>query len=98
LANVRDCGKLLQAGLHQLKRDFPLLISVVRGVGLMQGLALAESKLAVGDLVTKARNAGLLLVGAGGNTVRLIPPLVVTPTEIHHALRVLRSILAGVGN
>ena len=93
LADVRDCGKLLQEGLAQLQVDFPQLVTDVRGVGLMQGLALAEGKLAVGNLVTHARNAGLLLVGAGGNTVRLIPPLVVTPAEIHQALGVLRSIL-----
>jgi acetylornithine/succinyldiaminopimelate/putrescine aminotransferase len=79
--------------LAQLQVDFPQLVTAVRGLGLMQGLALAEDKLAVGDLVTHARNAGLLLVGAGGNTVRLIPPLVVTPAEIHQALAVLRSIL-----
>jgi acetylornithine/N-succinyldiaminopimelate aminotransferase len=96
LANVHDCGSLLHEGLLQLQVDFPRLVMDVRGWGLMQGLALAEGKLAVGALVTEARNAGLLLVGAGGNTVRLIPPLVVTPAQIHQALAVLRSILVGV--
>jgi len=95
LANVRDCGRVLDEGLAQLQVDFPQLVVDVRGWGLMQGLALAEDKLLVGALVTSARNAGLLLVGAGGNTVRLIPPLVVTPAQIHQALGILRSILVG---
>jgi predicted acetylornithine/succinylornithine family transaminase len=96
MKTVRECGGLLQAGLAQLHADFPQVITDVRGYGLMQGLAVDDAHLAMGELVVQARDRGLLLVGAGGNTVRLIPPLVVTPVEIHQALAALRSILADV--
>ena len=96
MKTVRECGGLLQAGLAQLHADFPQLITDMRGYGLMQGLAIDDAHLAVGELVVQARDRGLLLVGAGGNTVRLIPPLVVTPTEIQQALAILRSILTEV--
>jgi len=56
-------------------------VDEVRGVGLMLGLRLAEGT-APARLVDRARDAGLLVVPAADNVVRILPPLTVTEDEI----------------
>ncbi len=41
------------------------------------------------------RERGLLAVGAGGNVVRLLPPLNVTPEELARSVEIFRAVLAG---
>jgi acetylornithine/N-succinyldiaminopimelate aminotransferase len=93
LPQVQQNATVLREGLEQLQRAFPQVVTAVRGKGLLLGLALNEAVISVGAVVTQARQQGLLLVGAGDNTLRLIPPLVVTPTEIQQVLGVLQSVL-----
>jgi acetylornithine/succinyldiaminopimelate/putrescine aminotransferase len=47
------------------------------------------------DVIAKAREGGLLLVGAGEHTIRFLPPLIVTPAQISHAMKVFEEALAG---
>lgn len=63
----------------------------VRGMGLLLGI---ESPLPVAEVIQKAEDKGLLLVGAGETTVRLLPPLNVTTEEIERAVDILVDILA----
>ena len=86
LQNATERGAQLRAGLEKLQQDFPL-ISDVRGVGLMVG---AECGDEAGTIAALARNEGLLINTAGGNTLRFVPPLVITAEHVDSALEKLR--------
>lgn len=60
------------------------------GSGLLLGIACEEE---VAPYIDKAEKAGLLLVSAGPNVIRLLPPLTVTTEEIDQATDILSSIL-----
>jgi acetylornithine/N-succinyldiaminopimelate aminotransferase len=49
----------------------------------------------VGDFVAAARDAGLLLVAAGDNVVRVLPPLNVTEAQVREAVAMLEKAAAG---
>ena len=70
------------------KYDF---ITKRRGKGLMQGLVL-EGK-PVGEVVTKAIENGLLVISAGSNVLRLVPPLVITEADIDEMMEKLEKSL-----
>ncbi len=63
----------------------------IRGKGLIIGIECAEP---VSDLVTEARNRGLLVVTAGPNVIRLLPSLIITNEEIDHGVQILSTLLA----
>ncbi|MDO4477870.1 MAG: aspartate aminotransferase family protein [Lachnospiraceae bacterium] len=63
-----------------------------RGLGLMRGLAL-ENEVAVADVIAKAQAAGLLVISAGGNVLRLVPPLVITTEDVDKAVAILDKCL-----
>jgi 4-aminobutyrate aminotransferase len=101
-ANAADVGAFLLDGLRDLQQKHAL-IGDVRGKGLMIGVEL------VTDRVTKARAAaerdrivdeafsrGLLILGAGRNTLRLSPPLVLTRAQAQVALDILDQSIAVV--
>jgi acetylornithine/N-succinyldiaminopimelate aminotransferase len=50
-----------------------------RGKGLMQGLVLKKP---VGDVVKQALQEGLVVISAGGNVLRMVPPLVITKEHV----------------
>lgn len=85
LAGVRERGAFLQEKLSDFKSRFPV-IQVVRGLGLMWGLELAQEGTPV---VAACRERGLLVNCTQGNVIRLLPPLVVTPRELEAALAIL---------
>ena len=77
--HVNKVAPYLEKKLDQLveKYDF---ITTRRGKGLMQGLVL-EGK-PVGEVVTKAIENGLLVISAGTNVLRMVPPLVITEADV----------------
>ncbi|TAD74342.1 MAG: aspartate aminotransferase family protein [Oscillatoriales cyanobacterium] len=95
LENVRDRGEQLRAGLNQLAAQYSNLIDEVRGWGLINGLALkADAGFSSIDVVKSAMGDGLLLVPAGPQVVRYVPPLVVSAEEIDQALAATARALA----
>ena len=62
-----------------------------RGRGLMWGVELSE---AAAPVVAAARERQLLIASAGPNVLRLVPPLIVSESEIDRAVDVLAEILA----
>lgn len=91
LEGVRQTGALLERRLLNLQAAFPALVTGVRGLGLMRGLRLT---IPPADLVQAAFAEGLLLVGAGDNVVRLLPPLIIGPAEVEAAMDKLFSALS----
>jgi len=73
----------------------PLLASdavkAIRGKGLLLGI---EFKEPVSSIVQQAEDAGLLVVPAGPNVVRLLPPLTVSNNELEQAVTILDSIIS----
>jgi acetylornithine/succinyldiaminopimelate/putrescine aminotransferase len=63
----------------------------VRGRGLMWGIELTEPVAAV---VAAARERGVLVVGAGSNVIRIVPPLVISIPEMERGIGVLDEVLA----
>lgn len=61
------------------------------GSGLLLGIVCEEE---VAAYITAAGEAGLLLVAAGSNVIRLLPPLTVTTEEIDQAIEILKTILS----
>ncbi|MGN1139573.1 MAG: aspartate aminotransferase family protein [Oliverpabstia sp.] len=88
--HVRQITPYLEKKLDGLvgKYDF---ITKRRGKGLMQGLVL-EGK-PVGEVVTKAIENGLLVISAGTNVLRLVPPLVITEADIDEMIEKLEKSL-----
>ncbi|MBX2860032.1 MAG: acetylornithine transaminase [Vampirovibrio sp.] len=89
LAHVQTVGLHLIQHLTTLQEKFPV-ITDVRGIGLMQGI---ELSVPTAPIVTACRENGLLLVGAGADVIRFVPPLVVTKTEIDQAMKILEDVL-----
>ncbi len=87
LEAVREKGARLRAGLEAL--DHPS-VEGVRGRGLMLGLVLRDE---AGPVVARAREGGLLLVGAGPRVVRFVPPLTVSDAEIDEAVGIVGEAL-----
>src|SRR5262249_58409022 len=82
--HVVAMGDRLAGKLDDLIRRYPAVYAERRGKGLIQGL---KCQLPNTDLVEKLRGAGLLTVGAGDNVIRLLPPLIISETEIDMAAR-----------
>jgi acetylornithine aminotransferase len=95
IANARERGQQLRAGLGAIAERFPQDIAEVRGWGLIQGLVLPEaSAVQSRDVVKIAMERGLLLVPAGPKVVRFVPPLVVTAAEIDRAIAIVGDVFA----
>lgn len=93
LAEVHRKGEILTGLLEGLGSRHPERITEIRGRGLMRGLRLAEP---VAPVVQAAQERGLLLVGAGPDVIRLLPPLTVTDDEISQAIRILEVAMEAV--
>lgn len=83
LDRVRQMALLLKQRLAEIKDRHPAVIAEVRGEGLMIGLKLHPTNT---DLVRAAEQEGLLLIAAGDNVVRLLPPLVIGEDEVGEAI------------
>ena len=87
MANASARGQQLRQGLLKLVDTYPHILEQVRGWGLINGLVLkADAPLKSLDIVKSATAQGLLLVPAGPNVVRFVPPLIVNASDINIAL------------
>jgi acetylornithine/N-succinyldiaminopimelate aminotransferase len=82
LEHVRDMGLLFKQRLAEVVDRHPEVIETVRGEGLMLGL---KCRMPAPEVSAACLRQHLLTVGAGDNVVRLLPPLIVTETEIKEA-------------
>ena len=83
LEHVRAMGLYIKQRLAAVVDAHPDLVAEVRGEGLLIGV---RCIVPVGDVAAAMRDQNLLGVGAGENVMRLIPPLIVTETEIDEAV------------
>lgn len=91
LDKVRDNSVPWIADLRALASEYPDKLSGVRGLGYLIGLQFTSD---VAPRLAALREAGLLAVAAGGNVIRLLPPLTATPDELKQSVEILRQVLA----
>jgi 4-aminobutyrate aminotransferase len=102
IRNAEVVGAHLIAGARALMEKHTL-IGDVRGRGLMVGLELVRDR-QTKERATAERDAvvrecfqrGLLVLGAGQNSIRLCPPLVLTTAQADTALGILDAVIAHV--
>ena len=91
-AHVKEIGGYLEAQLEQLKSEYDC-IADRRGVGLIQGLQL---NIPVGDVAAKALQQGLLVITAGTNVLRFVPPLVIEKEHVDEMMEKIKVVLSSV--
>ncbi|MGN0466662.1 MAG: aspartate aminotransferase family protein [Lachnospiraceae bacterium] len=91
--HVNKVGAYLSKKLEELLEEYDC-IKAHRGLGLMQGLEFCEDK-PVGAIVKKAiLEEGLILISAGGNVIRFVPPLIITEEHIDEMIEKLKKAMA----
>lgn len=85
-------GHYLERKLDALAEKYDF-VEERRGMGLMQGL---QVSIPVGEVVQQALSKGLVLLSAGGNVIRFLPPLVITEADVDHMAVVLDEVLQTV--
>lgn len=93
LKEVERKGLLLKQRLAELKDRHPGVIADVRGHGLMMGLRLVVPNT---EFIAAARAQKLLVIGAGDNVARLLPPLIISDAEIGEAVNRIEAACAAI--
>jgi acetylornithine/N-succinyldiaminopimelate aminotransferase len=93
LESVERKGLLLKQRLAELKDRHPRIIAEVRGQGLIMGLRTVVPNT---DFVSAARDQKLIVIGAGDNVVRLLPPLIITEADLGEAINRLDAACAAI--
>ena len=89
LENVGKVAPYLEEKLEELKEKNPAIIER-RGTGLMQGLVFDRP---VGDIIQAAISKGLILINAGPNIIRFVPPLVIGREHVDEMIAILETCL-----
>lgn len=90
LAKVRVKASYLQDQLAKQLGNLPTVVAI-RGLGLMLGIQVTGD---LGTIVTQARKNGLIVLTAGSDVIRLLPPLTITEEEIERAVSILAECLS----
>ncbi|KAL9039415.1 MAG: hypothetical protein Q9180_002542 [Flavoplaca navasiana] len=88
LSSVQSKEHLFRRHFEHLQRKYTNHVKEVRGRGLMLGLQLASDPTPV---VTAARERGLLVITCGTNTLRFVPPLIISEAEIERGCAILEK-------
>ncbi|WOJ91430.1 aspartate aminotransferase family protein [Methylocapsa polymorpha] len=88
IEHVALMGLKLKQSLAELKDRHPGVIAEIRGEGLMQGIAV---RVPVNEFAVAARAEKILVIPAGENVARLLPPLIIGEEEIAEAIKRLDS-------
>ena len=91
LDHVNEVSLYLEAKLDEITASCPY-IKERRGMGLMQGLVIDGDK-PVGEIIKRAMDKGLIVLSAGGNVLRLVPPLIITKEHVDEMTEILKESL-----
>ena len=89
IENVNQVAPYLEEKLDELMKEYDF-ITARRGAGLMQGLVFDKP---VGEIIGKALDKGLILINAGTNIIRFVPPLVITKKNVDEMISILKECL-----
>lgn len=90
IENVKEVSGYLEKQLDALAESFDC-IETRRGSGLMQGLVCKQP---VGEVITKALDKGLILINAGTNIIRFVPPLIIQKKNVDEMIGILKECLS----
>ena len=91
--HVNEIAPYLEESLDRLVEKYDFL-NARRGKGLMQGLVVKGRP--VGDIVKKSLENGLIVISAGSDVLRLVPPLVIEGEHVDEMIRKLETVLADI--
>lgn len=89
--NAKEVGAYLAEKLDAIVEKYPCVLAR-RGMGLLQGLALSE-EVPAGSVVAKCLEAGLIVITASGNVLRMTPPLIITKEHVDQMIGILETCL-----
>ena len=92
LEEVRSKSDILLEQLQLAFQNHPK-ISAVRGLGMMIGIETSDS---LSKIVEAARQKGLIILTAGENVIRLLPPLTISREEIQQGIAILKEVFSEV--
>lgn len=92
LEEVRSKSAILMEQLQLAFQDYPK-VSAVRGLGMMIGI---ETSASLSKIVEAARQKGLIILTAGENVIRLLPPLTISRDEIQQGIAILKEVFSQV--
>ena len=87
IENVTSVGKYLESQLNHLVEKYDCIVTR-RGVGLMQGLAFDKP---VAAIINRALEKGLILINAGSDVIRFLPPLIITIQNVDEMISILEQ-------
>ncbi len=96
LHNVLKRSTQIEEGLDILAKEYSNIITGHRGIGLLQGIILNEEVIDAKKIIIRAFDKGLLVVPAGINVVRIVPPLIISKNEMNILLKKLSLIFKGL--
>eukprot|EP00127_Corallochytrium_limacisporum_P001172 Clim_evm7s44 gene=Clim_evmTU7s44 len=91
LSRVRQNGDYFLQKLMDMNKKYPDVIEDVRGKGLMLGMQL---KVPTAPIIQEVQKNGVIIIGAGTDVLRFVPPLTVSQGEIDEGLSVVEESLA----
>ncbi len=87
--HVKEVGAYLTAQLEALEKDFDTVVAV-KGTGLMQGIQVTKP---LAEITGAALKEGLLIIGAGSDVIRFVPPLIIEKEHVDEMIEILRKVL-----
>ncbi|CAG8499737.1 13735_t:CDS:2, partial [Cetraspora pellucida] len=90
LTNVNNVGSYFKSSFEKLATKYPSLITTVRGRGLILGIQFTKNP---SGMVQLARERGLLIITAANDTIRIVPPLILTKEEAEKGVAILEECL-----
>ena len=85
--HVKEVSVYLERQLDELVKEYDFL-ETRRGKGLMQGLVVTGRP--VGEIINKALENGLIIISAGSNVLRMLPPLVIEKEHVDELIQKLK--------
>ena len=89
LDRASEAGDTIKDALQAIADAHPDYVTAIRGEGMLVGLALNPDVIDAAAVVAKAREYGLLVCKAGGNAVRIVPPLNIPQGDLEEGLEML---------
>lgn len=87
IEHVASVGEYLKEQLEEVAAEFDCILTR-RGMGLMQGMVFDKP---VGPIIAKAMEKGLILINAGTDVIRFLPPLIITKEDVDTMTAILKE-------
>jgi acetylornithine/N-succinyldiaminopimelate aminotransferase len=100
LPRVRRAAEVLHQELQSMADEFPWIVNL-RGRGLLRGLQIdlgPDQDRLFPEILSVARDQGLLILRSGSDVVRIAPPLIIRDSEVRRGIDLLRSTMKTINS